>query len=61
MERLKIHIKTWKIWNKSCMNRPFYKFLVLIGLVKSPTFDMLKGHEEELEKTWQKFLKKRSL
>ena len=30
----------WKEWNKMSLNRPFYKFLVLIGLAKSPTFDM---------------------
>lgn len=44
MKKLKHRIKMWKIWNKHCMNRPFYKFLVLIGLVNSPTFEIIKEY-----------------
>lgn len=33
----------WKKWNK---NGPVYKFLVLIGLAYSPTFEMLPKNEE---------------
>lgn len=40
----------WKDWNKHCLNHPVYKFLVLIGLAYSPSFDMhcfVKGKFEQ--------------
>ena len=36
----------WKDWQKRCINSRFYKFLVLIGLVHSPTFEAFKIREE---------------
>lgn len=32
------HVKLWNEWRKGCLNGPLHKFLVLIGLVYSPTF-----------------------
>lgn len=42
--------KLWKDWNKHCTNNPVYKFLVLIGLMHSPSFDM---HQKIMEKLKQ--------
>lgn len=36
----------WKDWNKRCLNHPVYKFLVLIGLAYSPSFEMHKSVSE---------------
>lgn len=32
----------WKEWAEGNMNSPIHKFLVLVGLVKSPTFEFRK-------------------
>ena len=37
MHRIILHIRLWNEWRKHCLNSRWYKFLVLIGLVKSPT------------------------
>lgn len=39
----------WKDWSKHCLNHPFYKFLVLIGLAHSPSFEMHRSVKEKLE------------
>lgn len=39
--------KLWLDWNKRCLNHPFYKFLVLIGLAKSPTFELYYAFETD--------------
>lgn len=39
-QRCKLRFKVWKDWYKKCMNGRVYKFLVLFGLRKSPTFEM---------------------
>lgn len=31
--------KKWNDWQKRCMNSRFYKFLVLIEFIHSPSFD----------------------
>lgn len=31
------HIRRWNIWRKRNLNGRFYKFLVLVGVTKSPT------------------------
>lgn len=41
------HIKRWNKWRKGSMNSKFYKFLVLLGLYKSPTFALMLTDEEE--------------
>lgn len=43
-------IELWKDWNKHCVNHPVYKFLVLIGLAHSPSFDMHLTVKEQLDK-----------
>lgn len=32
--------KLWNEWRKNCLNGHLHKFLVLIGLVRSPTFHL---------------------
>ena len=39
-QRCKLRFKVWKDWYKKCMNGRGYKFLVLFGLRKSPTFEL---------------------
>lgn len=39
----------WKDWNKHCRNHPVYKFLVLIGLAHSPSFEIHRSVMEKLE------------
>ena len=34
-----LRFKVWKDWYKKCVNGRGYKFLVLFGLRKSPTFE----------------------
>ena len=38
--------KKWKDWQKCCINSRFYKFLVLIGLAHSPSFEAFKTRDE---------------
>ena len=38
--------KKWKNWQKRCINSRFYKFLVLIGFVHSPSFEAFKILDE---------------
>ena len=33
------HIKKWNEWRKYSLNSPISKFLVLFGIIKSPTFE----------------------
>ena len=40
------HVKRWNKWRKHNLNGPLHKFLVLIGLVKSPTMLMIFTDEE---------------
>lgn len=37
MNKLIKHIRRWNLWRKKCMNSKLHKFLVLFGVVKSPT------------------------
>lgn len=37
--------KLWNGWRKNCLNGPLHKFLVLIGLVRSPTFEIYRVFE----------------
>ena len=38
--------KKWKDWQRHCINSWFYKFLVLIGFVHSPSFEAFKILDE---------------
>lgn len=33
-----LRLKVWKHWNKKCVNGKLYKFLVLLGVRRSPSF-----------------------
>lgn len=46
------HLKEWNKWRKSNMNSRLYKFLVLIKIAKSPTFEMIK-RDEIYGKMWR--------
>lgn len=37
MTKIIKHIKKWNKWRKHCLNSPFHKFLVLIGMIHSPS------------------------
>ena len=50
------HFKRWNGWRKHNLNSRFYKLLVLLGIVKSPTFALYLT-EEELEKIHKAFMK----
>lgn len=41
-KRMIKHIKLWNRWRKSNTNSKFYKFLVLIKFVGSPSFEFMK-------------------
>lgn len=36
----KSYIELWNQWQKRNMNSSYYKLLVLLGIVHSPTFEM---------------------
>lgn len=44
------HFRRWNIWRKRCGNSTVYKFLVLIGMRKSPTMEFTLLPEE-----WQEY------
>lgn len=37
MKNLIKHFRRWNIWRKRSLNNKLYKFLVLFGVIKSPT------------------------
>lgn len=37
LNKIILHIRVWNIWRKRSLNSKLYKFLVLIGWIKSPT------------------------
>ena len=37
MKNLIKHFRRWNIWRKNAMNSKLHKFLVLFGVIKSPT------------------------
>lgn len=45
------HIKHWNKWRKRSLNSPINKFLVLIGLIHSPTFILQVLTDEEIRKS----------
>lgn len=49
IKKLKNHFIRWNVWRKRSLNGRFYKFLVLIGIVDSPTFYWTLTPEEEAE------------
>lgn len=53
------HIKRWNEWRKRNINSSFYKLLVLLGIVKSPTFlcTLTKEEREEFAKSLEKAIR----
>ena len=53
------HIKRWNEWRKHNGNSSLHKLLVLLGIVKSPTFShtFTKEECEEIEKAFEKGFK----
>lgn len=37
------HIRQWNKWRKGCLNGKFYKLLVLLKIIRSPTFELHKA------------------
>lgn len=56
MKKIIKHIQRWNIWRKNNLNGPLYKFLVLIGAMKSPTMPLTWTPDEikELEEAFVK-------
>lgn len=46
MKKLIRHFKRWNIWRKHNANGPIHHFLVLIGLIESPTMHLVFTQEE---------------
>lgn len=46
MKKAIIHIKRWDKWRKRSLNSPFYKLLVLLGVIHSPTFEFVLDDRE---------------
>lgn len=42
-------LKLWYQWQKRCVNPWYHKLLVLLGIVKSPTFEMNLGFYYAME------------
>ena len=40
------HVKDWNKWRKNNLNSWWFKFLILIGLISSPTFEVYKWNEK---------------
>lgn len=46
-KRFVLHVKCWNSWRKVNRNGWFYKFMVLIGAMVSPTFEIFFKVDEE--------------
>lgn len=46
MNKIIRHFKLWNEWRKNCLNKPFYKVMVLLGICYSPTFSQFKSIKE---------------
>lgn len=41
------HIRLWNRWRKHCANSVLYKVLVLMGLMRSPTYERMRGEQDD--------------
>ena len=59
MKKIIKHIQRWNIWRKNSLNGPLHKFLVLVGLRKSPSMRFILTPDEikEFEEAFEKGLK----
>lgn len=48
MKNLIKHFRRWNIWRKCSLNNKLYKFLVLFGVIKSPTMTTVFLPEEPI-------------
>ena len=57
IRRAVLHVRRWNVWRKMSLNGLFYKFLVLVGFVKSPSFPLvfLPGDRKSIEKALAEF------
>lgn len=57
IRRAVLHVRRWNVWRKMSINGPFYKFLVLVGFVKSPSFPLalLPGDRKSIEEALAEF------
>ena len=46
------HVRRWNMWRKNNMNHPFYQFLVLIGVRKSPTLPFVVMKDDTPDWDW---------
>ena len=46
MKKLIKHFKRWNKWRKGSLNSPIYKVLVLLNILKSPTFNLIMADDE---------------
>lgn len=57
-----LRLKVWKHWNKKCVNSKLYKFLVLLGIMHSPSFYcnyMVAKHKVEHDESLSDILQSR--
>lgn len=52
MRRLFEHVERWKNWKENNANGQIHKFLVLLGIVHSPTFNLTLTNYE-LNALWK--------
>jgi len=52
--RILNHLKIWNQWRKRSLNSKFYKLLVLIGAMHSPTFNAV-AQNEKYKNMWNIF------
>lgn len=50
--------KIWMRWQKYCINSWYYKYLVLFGITRSPTFETIYEHER-LTKGYEQWRKEK--
>lgn len=43
------YLKLWNKWRKNSLNSSLYKLLVLVKILKSPTFENIKIHERFIQ------------
>jgi len=48
------HLKIWNKWRKHNLNSKFHKFLVLIGFIYSPTYNVV-AKDEQYKNMWDIF------
>lgn len=55
IKKIKCHYRQWKHWQKRSLNSRLHKIMVLLGLRKSSSFEMMKVGERFAENTTKIF------